>query len=1184
MAPVPSSEPMAASFQVLVLGPFALQRNGVLVDVSEWSNRVQRGIRILVTTPGRRCRREEAIDRPWPEATPQAGSSNLRYILHFLRRAFPSGEPPPVLSEHGWIMLNPFYRWEVDLERFEALAQAADDQIEVLEEAVALYRGECLLEDRYEEWAAPLRRRAERIWRDLCIHLARVSRARGDHTTAARHLEQVIEHDPVDEEVVQLLLATLGELGRRTEALRLYRHFEERLTNELGLSPTPQTRAIVASLKAPTQQVPRPSTAGEIAVTMQPVPIIPSYPLPSVGSFVGRDTEVREIIDSLLRTNSGAPRLVLVSAEAGTGKTRLLGEAAQRARDCGALTLAGGCFEQEGHLPYGPIHDALADYVRTQSETVLRTQCYGLLTDLVRVVPELHARIEPVKDAGRGSFADQRLRLFSAVAQLLRRLTASQPVLLLLDDLHWADDSTLQLLHFLTRQPEMNRLLVVGAYRQEEVLTESPLARLVSELKRTARARLLSLRPLTEDELALLLTHWHEGSCAPDLAENLFARSGGNPFFAQEMVRLLQHEQQLVWTKEGWQLAPQTTTILPGAVRETIARRLRQLAAEWREVLAYGALLGRTFAYAALEAAWMGDEQTLLDALEAGLETHLLSETAFGYTFRHPLLREVLYESVPSPRRMQMQKRIGLALETLYGREVEAHAAELAHHFAAAGPTQRDRAVRYFTLAGSAAARAFANAEALECYRRALELLEDAAARADLHERMGEVEAGIGHIQSAIEHFRTADTILAAVPSLAESEQRGRLALKLARQLTLRRELTAADQAIEMALRLLPHEAAERSAVFVVQGLGQIYGGNYAAARAAAERALQLADASGVPDRILEAFSLVGHPSITIDGPKVTAILHERLPVLKQQATPALYSEAALLYVWHRIWMRGVFGTEEAVLAADAKAAVARMGAIASEAHACMVYGAGQVLSGEWPAAKEHLLRMLDLTTRLERPPSPQGFFLLGILSLGQGKFEKAHAYLRQGLAQLDNWYWVEPPHGGIWLNQAVAEWCVATGDHVGAVQSLGQAEEAAGRLACQNCTCILSAVAAEVYAQLGRPDQARTLAQRAFALSEPLGREASRGVAERALAQCAALESSDAALEHGLRSVEIFRRLAQPYELARSLRVLGVGLIAAGDHRAAHGVWQEAITLARRVEAIPELERISQLIATNHG
>ena len=103
-------------------------------------------IRMLATAPGRRCLREEVIDRLWPEATPEAGSSNLRYILHFLRRALSRGEPSPVLSEHGWIMLNPFYSWEVDFERFEALAHATADNVEALEQAAALYRGECLPE------------------------------------------------------------------------------------------------------------------------------------------------------------------------------------------------------------------------------------------------------------------------------------------------------------------------------------------------------------------------------------------------------------------------------------------------------------------------------------------------------------------------------------------------------------------------------------------------------------------------------------------------------------------------------------------------------------------------------------------------------------------------------------------------------------------------------------------------------------------------------------------------------------------------------------------------------------------------------------------------------------------------------------------------------------------------------
>jgi DNA-binding SARP family transcriptional activator len=164
-------------FDILVLGQFALFRDGIPIDTAGWQRKVQSLFRILVTSPDRRRTRDELVELLWPETTAEAGSRNLRVVLHMLRRGLGPCEPPTILSEWGSIALNPAHEWDLDLDRFEEIAAHPTDDLAMLEEAAGFYRGEPLAEDRYDDWAITVRERAQRIWRNICLRLARVARS-----------------------------------------------------------------------------------------------------------------------------------------------------------------------------------------------------------------------------------------------------------------------------------------------------------------------------------------------------------------------------------------------------------------------------------------------------------------------------------------------------------------------------------------------------------------------------------------------------------------------------------------------------------------------------------------------------------------------------------------------------------------------------------------------------------------------------------------------------------------------------------------------------------------------------------------------------------------------------------------------------------------------------------------------
>jgi tetratricopeptide (TPR) repeat protein/transcriptional regulator with XRE-family HTH domain len=737
-----------------------------------------------------------------------------------------------------------------------------------------------------------------------------------------------------------------------------------------------------------------------------PVTVIPRYPLSTTIPLVGREYELEAIRATLALPSVSGPRLVLIAAEAGMGKTRLLAEVALLARQEGMLTLAGGCYDQEGHLPYGPIHDALLDYVRVQPESLLCTRFDGLLGGLVRIVPEMTERVGEVIEVWSGEAESQRLRLFLAVSRALQRITQDHPLVLLFDDLHWADEVTLHLLHFLLRQPDLVRVCMLGAYRGEELFPDTPLAQLAAAPDDDGRVRRIQMEPLPEPELTALLEERLAGRCGINLAAMLHQRTSGNPFFALQMLRLLRQEGQIEPREDGWQLVAEATIGLPEAVRGTIERRLRLLQPEAYDVLALGAVLGREFEYPALEALSETDERTLLAALEEAEAAHLLSETDDQYSFQHPMLHEVIYQRMPGLRRIGLHGRAGFALERLYGAGACDHAVELAHHFTLA--RQPERALHYSLLAGDQAESVFAHAEAERYYRTAgafAEELENQVREAEALEKLGAVVALTTRFDEALETLEHAARMYHAQ---GDGQGEGRAAAQLGWVHLLQGSTLEGIARIQPVLTLLEGDSTD---IVPSHGLAALYvsllnlldaSNRYAEQLLVAERAVRVAEAIDdeailAEAQMFRAFALLGLGRVE-EGLQV---LEELIPLVELvQGVGSAARLGRVLGVAAHFCLVGGELDKSRHYARRGLEVMERVGMTIGIGHMTLELGKNAYYAGNWDEARNHFERVLDILrplgmTLLSAAPLGE----LGALRLWQGDLDQASRYLEDCLA-----------------------------------------------------------------------------------------------------------------------------------------------------------------------------------------
>jgi predicted ATPase/DNA-binding SARP family transcriptional activator len=650
----------------------------------------------------------------WPDATEAQARNNLRQLLHQLRQALPAVEQFLSADTHTlhWHPITPFHLDVAAFEQTLALADAATRQNDqpalqdALEQADLLYRGE-LLPSCYDEWILPERDRLRQRHLQVLEQLLHIFEAQGDTVTAIRYAQRLLGLDPLSEDLSRRLMRLFMLNNDRASALRVYHACVNTLQRELGAEPDPATQEAYERL----MQHETPAIPARVQQML----------LAATPTLIGRKREWEMLHELWHAASTGEPRFVLVTGEAGIGKSRLTEEFLLWVSQQGAVTAKTRSYAAEGQLSLAPVTDWLrSDGLRShlgQLDTVW-------LTEVARIVPEMFVerpdvpRYEPVSEYG------QRQRFFEALARA--HLVAPQPLLLLIDDLQWCDQETLAWLHFLLRFDPTARLMVIGCARAEELPPHHALRTLLLHLRNTAAVTEIALQPLDAAETAKLASQVAKHELNIDEGLHLYHETGGYPLFVVETVRA-GLERAPASAPEAdhshWQSPLDDAQALPPRVHAVLVGRLLQLSASTYELVELAATIGRAFTLDLLMTAGNADVDNAVHALDELWQKRIVREHgANSYDFTHDKLREAAYAEISVPQRHMLHRRVAQALEVLHAEELEAVSGQIASHYERAGMIEQS--LPAYQRAAAMAQRVYANEDAISMLSRSLDLLE----------------------------------------------------------------------------------------------------------------------------------------------------------------------------------------------------------------------------------------------------------------------------------------------------------------------------------------------------------------------------------------------------------------------------------------------------------------------------
>ena len=470
--------------------------------------------------------------------------------------------------------------------------------------------------------------------------------------------------------------------------------------------------------------------------------------------FVGRGKALAELQKSFARALQGAGSLVMISGEPGIGKTRCAEECAQAIEDQGGLVLWGRCYEQSGAPPYWPWVQILREYASANSDDELRVALGSSGEAIATLVPELSDRLGiPSRNTGQGGKPEESFRIFDAVTSLLARHSRDVPLALILDDLHWADESSLALLEFIVKALPQQRILIVCTYRDAEVTRKSLLLATLGELARSRHVDRIRLSGLDQSETARLASAVSGLELRPDIVEAIFRQTDGNPLFVEEVARVVASEHAAA---SGQLIAID----VPDGIREAIGRRLDRLSAECNELLAVASVLGREFDIRVVVEVLGTSLEDALEQLAGGFREGLLQRQGVGlstYRFSHAVIRETIYDELPTLERLRGHQRVAAAMAKLHAGKVEPVLSQLAHHCReAAALGDFESAVDVALQAAAYDVRLYALEDACRHYDMALQILLENGCEADprtaeTYFRKGRVALTAGKIPQAID-------------------------------------------------------------------------------------------------------------------------------------------------------------------------------------------------------------------------------------------------------------------------------------------------------------------------------------------------------------------------------------------------------------------------------------------------
>jgi tetratricopeptide (TPR) repeat protein len=490
--------------------------------------------------------------------------------------------------------------------------------------------------------------------------------------------------------------------------------------------------------------------------------------------FVGRESERADLRRFLDRAKSGQGALVMIGGEPGVGKTRITEELIAEARRHGFFTLTGHCYEMEGAPPYIPFVEVIESAARIVEPDALLAALGNDAPEVSKLVPELRERFPDIPAPKQLPPEQERRRMFNGVLMFITRAAQAQPLLLVIEDLHWTDEPTLLLLQHIAQQLHEIPVLMVGTYRDTELDMARSLAKALEDLLRQRLAHDMLLKRLPQHGVTAML-RGRSGQEPPSrLVEVIYGETEGNPFFVEEIFKHLAEEEKLFDFDGNWRSDLRIDeTDVPRGVLLVIGHRLERVSEECRRILARAAVIGRGVGFKLLNEVIELDEDILFDSIEEAERAQIISTRTRGaeaeITFAHELIRQTLLSELSVPRRRRLHLHVAEAMEQIYAAALEEHAADLTHHFYQAGG-DTEKIIRYAVLAAERATAQTAYEEAVEQYQRALQALEqqqpvDELRRCDLLLALGHAHGDVGDPARAEKAFLRVIDIARKLPA-----------------------------------------------------------------------------------------------------------------------------------------------------------------------------------------------------------------------------------------------------------------------------------------------------------------------------------------------------------------------------------------------------------------------------------
>ena len=737
---------LSSALQIRVLGPLEVVWSGRPIDLGGLKARalvarllIDRGLIVSV---------DLLVDSLWGDHEGEGAEIALRSTISRLRKRLrEAGVPREFITTRA-----PGYALEVaaettDIVAFERMIADGKQQlirrrpseaVRVLDEAQGLWRGAAYSEVRDEPFARAEARRLEEMLLAAVELRLDASFTLGRHESLIGELEALTTAHPMRERLWSQRMLALYRSGRQVEALRVYQDLRSTLVDELGVEPGHDVswmeHAILSqdpalSFAAPPQE---PAMGAHLAVEdFADVAAnhssgyrvrIPTSP--TQGPLVGRDRETALLRDWWSSVRRGGSGLLLVEGDPGIGKTRLVGDLARAVETDGALVLWGRC-DEEPVAPFQPFAEALGRYFHAESADRISRMPNWQLAELSRLVLRLREYATPFEEDPRDPETN-RYRFFEAVTATLGELAENRRLLLVFDDLHFADQPTLLLLRHVVRNIDRVRAGIAGMYIDTEMPSGHRVRQTLADLRSDRSVETVHLDGLSEDGVEELVRSWPK--VRPDLVPQLYKLTDGNPLFLEEMLDHIGEQDTEQGSGHGD--APVSADLEPPeAIRELVARRVSRLPENVIYLLQAAAVAGQECdASIVAEAAALSTDQQL-DAFDRAEESRLLRRIGGlvrdRYAFTHGLVRDAIYGELLRGRRVRYHYKIGLATERLHGESVDRYVNELAHHFyMGAAFAGANKAVRYCIAAGGRALRLLAFEEAVGHLSRALEVAE----------------------------------------------------------------------------------------------------------------------------------------------------------------------------------------------------------------------------------------------------------------------------------------------------------------------------------------------------------------------------------------------------------------------------------------------------------------------------